>query len=101
MGVAAFNLTQADTPKQIAMVWGSLSFLFSLLPFAFHYMDFIVLYQFAMFVIRVIIGLTTGTVFLLAFMATYGLCIEKLATSANSSGGYPFARVTRRTGEGF
>jgi hypothetical protein len=71
----------------VAIILGSLSTFFSLLPLAFHYMDFIVLYQFAMFVILVVIGLTTGTVFLPAVMATYGLCREKLTPSANSSGG--------------
>merc|ERR1712008_14468 len=93
--VAAVNVTQGDTPKKIAVamehtfvaiILGSLS-TFSLLPLAFHYMDFIVLYQFAMFVILVVIGLTTGTVFLPAVMATYGLCREKQTPSANSSGG--------------
>jgi hypothetical protein len=94
--VAAFNVTKGDTQKKlatamkhtfVAIILGSLSTFFSLLPLAFHYMDFIVLYQFAMFVILVVIGLTTGTVFLPAVMATYGLCREKLTPSANSSGG--------------
>jgi len=62
----------------VAIILGSLSTFFSLLPLAFHYINFIVLYQFAMFIVLVIIGLSSGTVFLPAVMATYGLCREKL-----------------------
>jgi len=91
--VAAFNLTQGSTEKKIAtamkhtfvaIILGSLSTFFSLLPLAFHYMDFIVLYQFAMFIILVIIGLSSGTVFLPAVMATYGLCREKLNSGGSN-----------------
>jgi len=94
--VAAFNLTEGNTEKKIAtamkhtfvaIILGSLSTFFSLLPLAWHYMDFVILYQFTMFIVLVVIGLTSGTVFLPAVMATYGLCREDPATSANTGGG--------------
>jgi len=92
--VAAFNLTQGSTQKKIAeamkhtfvaIILGSMSTFFALLPLAFHYMDFIVIYQFVMFIVLVIIGVLSGTVFLPAVMATYGVCTEKLANTDEAS----------------
>merc|ERR1719411_227413 len=84
--VAAFKMTEGNTHQKlvaamkhtyVAIILGSLSTFLALIPLAFHYMDFVLLYQFLMFVVLVFFGCINGTVFLPAMMATFGMLTER------------------------
>jgi len=84
--VAAFQMTKGNTHQKLtaamkhtfaAIILGSVSTFFSILPLAFHYMEFVLLYQLVMFVVLVFFGCINGTIFLPAIMATFGMLTEK------------------------
>merc|ERR1719456_1501755 len=75
--VAAFRLTEGNTQHKIAtamthtyvaIILGSVSTFLALCPLAFHWMDFIILYQFMMFMVLVVLGCLNGTLFLPALL---------------------------------
>ena len=83
--VASFPLTKGNTQYRLAMamkhtfvaiILGSISTFLALLPLAFHWMDFIVLYQFFMFVVLVILGCVNGTILMPAMLAMVGAAGE-------------------------
>merc|ERR1719159_358622 len=94
--VAAFRLTEgsvqhrlgtAMTHTFVAIILGSFSTFFALLPLAMHYMDFIILYQFVMFIMLVIIGCVNGTVFLPALVSTFAFGNKNAGKETNVSVG--------------
>lgn len=82
---ASFSLTKGTTEERIgaamkhtfmAIILGSLSTLLAICPLAFHWMDFIILYQFLMFALLVVVGMINGMVFLPAMLAMVGSLTE-------------------------
>merc|ERR1719197_1488881 len=91
--VASFKLTQGTTQHRlstamthtfVAIILGSVSTFLALFPLAFHWMDFIIYYQFMLFIVLVILGCVNGTMFLPPILSTVGLLCPALLGGTES-----------------
>merc|ERR1719197_1116704 len=84
--VAAFSLGQGNVEERLgsamhhmfmAIILGSFSTLFAIVPLAFHWMEFLILYQCVMYCLLCLVGMLNGLVFLPAMVALLGGFVVK------------------------